>query len=189
MARVEMSRENKNLETEGYIQHRDFNEGNYKVTDRRTEIARLVRRKKLSLVLWLGSTGLVFQYLWVFNYGLYDTPEKGLIAVLMATVLVAITGAFFYFNERRIANPKIERLMKYEILFDEFFEAMITDMERNHDLKGDTWKTMNFSLLRELQLKKWGQIRNNHPSTILHRTQEPKLANYSAMIYLRRKHG
>ena len=181
-----MSRKNNFLEKEQSITLAEIHKS-LKITDRRTEIARLKQRKLFALVGWLTATWGVFYFVWVFNYETYATPDAGLRAVLLASIFPAIIGAFFYFNERRTVNPKILRLMKYELLFDSFFEAMITDMERNDAEKGNTWRTMDLDELRQLQNRTWGELQtvSNQKSVSAHFELQPKLANYSAMIFLR----
>jgi hypothetical protein len=144
--------------------------------DRRTEISRLARRKQLALILWLGGTWLVFMYVYVMVY-----PVATLQDALMASIFPAILGAFYYFNERRTVDPKIKRLMKYELLFEEFFEAMIRDMDRNDDEKGDSWLTLDVAELEAMSDRKYAD--EETPERYV------KLSNYQAMLYLRSKLG
>lgn len=176
-----MSRENNFLEREDAITRETIAEYE-KITDRRTQIARLLRRKNLALWLWLGATLLLFEYVWFFRY-----PEATIATAFMYAMFPATLGGFHYFNERRIANPQIQRLMKYELLFDSFFEAMIRDMERNDDEKGNTWRTMDLEELRKFQNRKWGDLQapGARDDIGFYQRHQAKLANYSAMIYLR----
>ena len=173
-----MSRENKFLEREQSITRETIAE--FKQHDRRTEIARLTRRKDFVLVIWLGVTWLVFMYVWVWLY-----PEYDFTTALMASILPATLGGFHYFNERRIVKQKIQPLMKYELLFEEFFEAMIRDMERNDAEKGDSWLTIYEPELRKLQNRKINQLQSKKRTVADDFDYQKELSNYCAMIWIR----
>ena len=86
-------------------------------------------------------------------------------------------------------EARLTRLLKYNTLFDNFFEAMITDMERNDAEKGNTWLTMDVEELRIMQNKKYLADIGGPTSKEVAPINQVKLSNYSAMIYLRSKLG
>ncbi len=172
-----MSRETTNQKTADYIQ-----------PDRRTEITRLTRHKNLALIIWLGSTWAVFMYVWITSYDPLATPDMSLNQALLFSLVPATIAGLYYFNERRTVNPKILRLMKYELLFSEFIETMYRDMERNDLDKGDSWLTLDFGeLLRLMREKTEVVIGEFGPAPLTTDLPEEiaKLSNYCAMIYLR----
>ncbi len=175
-----MSRENNFLETEHSITEKEIARLE-KATDRRTEIARLKTFNLYILALSFCLTWGAFYLQWA--YWLKPFWES-----LPATLLVGGVTGLYYLNTKRINDPKIQRLMKYDILFDSFFEAMIREMERNDAEKGDSWRTtLNLEDLRKLQTRTWGELQtvSNQKSVSAHFERQPKLANYCAMIFLR----
>ena len=129
----------------------------------------------------LGFAGFYgpFMYVWVW---LLQSHEVSVVYSLVSGVscLALLYGPW---TQNR---ARLKRLEKYPTLFLPFFEAMITDMEANDAEKGDTWLTWDMDKLVKLQNKIIRRMQSKKRTFLDERILQPKLANYSAMLFLRR---
>ena len=147
------------------------------MTSPRQRAIEKVRSLRLYIqVLLFVVTWLVWGYLWVWRLEPLDVS-------LGYSLPFGLVFAFILLYPWRQTTARLDRLLKYDTLFGPFFEAMITDMEANDEEKGDSWLTMDPDDLRSLQNRTIHQIQKTEPHTA-HLREQPKLANYCAMIYL-----
>ena len=141
---------------------------------------REIKRIRTVRAFFLGAVFLGFYapllYLWVWELEptMFSLGFSGLICCGVTLILLL---------PWRNTTDNLDRLRKYDTLFGPFFEAMITDMEANDAEKGDSWLTMDLDELRSLQNRKIHQMQRKTPY-VDNLSEQPKLANYCAMIYL-----
>lgn len=143
---------------------------------RQRDIKKAMNIRSFILVLVFLCFWSPIMYLWAW---MVWPLEKSLIIAFC----FGVVGTFFLYLPWNIYGIKLDRLLKYDVLFGPFFEAMIIDMEANDEEKGDSWLTMEPEDLVALQNRKIYQMQRKTPF-VDNLSEQPKLANYSAMIYL-----
>jgi len=131
-------------------------------------------------------------FIWVLAFLCFWSPVLYFWAwMLWPTDQVIVLSLGFGFSGLCLLYPfwskygkKLDRLLKYTVLFGPFFEAMIEDMEANDEEKGDSWLAMHIEDLIKLQGRKWRELQTPGLDALIKHRQHPKLANYCAMIYL-----
>lgn len=143
------------------------------------ELTKVFRIRTLIQIIGFAGFYLPFLYNWVWLLAPTQTS-------LTYSVLIGLGTIGLLYGPWKKTTARLARLQKYDVLFSEFFEAMITDMEANDEKKGDTWLTWDIDKLVKLQNKIIQRMQSKKRSFLDERILQPKLANYSAMLYLRR---
>lgn len=143
---------------------------------REREIIKVLNFRTLIQIFAFAGFYLPFLYNWVFLLAPTQTA-------LIYSVLIGLGTIGLLYVPWKKTTARLKRLQKYDVLFGEFFEAMITDMRANYEEKGDTWLTREIEKLTKQLDQKWEDLLSDPKQD--RQSELVKLSNYCAMLYIR----